>query len=45
MGLLIVGGDLALGGVDAPSKRFLEKVKKSNKLVFIFRQLRLRRVP
>jgi O-antigen/teichoic acid export membrane protein len=45
IGLLIVGADLALGGVDAPSKRFLEKVKKSNKLVFIFRQLRLRRVP
>jgi hypothetical protein len=30
MGVLIVGADLTLGGVDAPSKRILERVK-SNK--------------
>jgi hypothetical protein len=29
IGLLIVGADLTLGGVDAPSKRILERVKSN----------------
>lgn len=41
--LLILAADWAAGGADAPSKQFLEKIGKSEKLDFVFRFLPLGR--
>lgn len=38
-GTLAFGGDWMLGGDDAPSKQFLEKIGKSNKVLFLLRRL------
>jgi O-antigen/teichoic acid export membrane protein len=43
-GLLVVGADWVSGGADAPSKRFLRKVRESDRMTSIFRYFRLGQV-
>jgi hypothetical protein len=43
-GLLIIGADWSLGGVDAPSKQFLRKLHESDRITSILRYFRLKRV-